>query len=302
MVARRLRARGNPCPAEEIDDRPAPVWRLARRAGDQAARAQFQADPQHPVIGLLVLIVGLHQLLPGGARGGGPGAALRRVRAGPTRPELEDAVRHRDGPEGARPAPVEGGVRLPHRPRRPAQLSTPRAYEDEANMLTGDLNAANVQWVVQYGWSTLQLPLPGAQPASTFRGMSEAVMRRDRRRPHVNEVLTVGRAEVATRCSRVAGALRPVRHRHQGGPGGAAGRQSARPGQASFNEVNEAQQEREKLINQAQSEYNRVIPRAEARPCRPSRRPRVRLQRVNEARGDSSASWPCSRSTARRPR
>jgi modulator of FtsH protease HflK len=33
--------------------------------------------------------------------------------------------------------------------------------------------------------------------------------------------------------------------------------------QASFNEVNQAQQEKEKLINEARRDYNKVIPLAE---------------------------------------
>ena len=61
------------------------------------------------------------------------------------------------------------------------------------------------------------------------------------------------------------------------------------PVQPSFNEVNQAQQEREKKINEARAEYNRVIPRAKGQA-----EERIRtaegyaLKRVNEAKGDAA--------------
>jgi membrane protease subunit HflK len=57
----------------------------------------------------------------------------------------------------------------------------------------------------------------------------------------------------------------------------------------AFNEVNEAQQEREKLINQARSEYNRVIPKARGDAARIIEEARgYAIRRVNEAKGDSA--------------
>ena len=56
----------------------------------------------------------------------------------------------------------------------------------------------------------------------------------------------------------------------------------------SFNEVNEAQQEKEKLINQAYSEYNKVIPRAEGEALKVIEEAKgYALERVNEAQGDA---------------
>jgi membrane protease subunit HflK len=57
--------------------------------------------------------------------------------------------------------------------------------------------------------------------------------------------------------------------------------------QESFNEVNQAQQEKEKLINEARRDYNKVIPLAEGEKDQ-----RIReadgysLKRINEAEGD----------------
>jgi membrane protease subunit HflK len=60
-----------------------------------------------------------------------------------------------------------------------------------------------------------------------------------------------------------------------------------KPVQASFNEVNQAQQEKEKLINEARREYNRIIPLAEGeRDQRIREADGYRIKRINEAEGD----------------
>jgi membrane protease subunit HflK len=57
--------------------------------------------------------------------------------------------------------------------------------------------------------------------------------------------------------------------------------------QESFNEVNQAQQEKEKLINEARREYNRSIPLAEGTKDQNIQEAEgYRLQRVNESQGD----------------
>jgi modulator of FtsH protease HflK len=166
-----------------------------------------------------------------------------------------------------------------------------QGFEAEANMLTGDLNAANVEWVVQYRIvDPYKYLFQVREPAETLRSMSEAVMRRVVGDRTVNEVLTVGRAEVA---SEVEVALEQLCKDY------AIGLQVEQvvlqdvnppdPVKPSFNEVNEAQQEKERLINQAQSEYNRVIPRAEGEALQLIQQAEgYALQRVNEARGDSA--------------
>jgi membrane protease subunit HflK len=57
----------------------------------------------------------------------------------------------------------------------------------------------------------------------------------------------------------------------------------------AFNEVYEAQQEREKLINQAKSEYNKVIPRARGEADRTIEEAKgYALERVNQAKGEAA--------------
>ena len=177
---------------------------------------------------------------------------------------------------------VKAGVR--------SQYAT-RPYAEEANMLTGDLNAAVVEWVVQYRVvDPYKFLFKVRSPGATFRGMSEAVMRSVVGDRTVNEVLTVGRAEVA---SEVQVALQGLCDQYEIGISvDQVVLQDVNPPDAvksSFNEVNEAQQEREKLINQAQSEYNRVIPRAKGEAQQTIQEAEgYALMRVNEARGDSA--------------
>jgi membrane protease subunit HflK len=62
-----------------------------------------------------------------------------------------------------------------------------------------------------------------------------------------------------------------------------------RPVQESFNEVNQAQQSKEKLINEARREYNKVIPLAEGEKDQRIREADGhRLKRINEAEGDAA--------------
>jgi len=62
-----------------------------------------------------------------------------------------------------------------------------------------------------------------------------------------------------------------------------------RPVQASFDEVNKAQQEREKLINIANGEYNKFVPKAKGTAARAIREAEgYKAKRVNEAKGDAA--------------
>lgn len=166
-----------------------------------------------------------------------------------------------------------------------------RNYQEESLMLTGDLNAAQVEWIVQY---RIQDPFKflfrSRNAVPTFRDINEAMMREVVGDRTVDEVLTVGRQDVA---SSVAVKLQELSNQYELGlkvvqvvlqdvnpP------ESVKP---AFNEVNEAQQEREKLINQAKSEYNKVIPRAKGEAEKTIEEAKgYALARVNNARGEAS--------------
>lgn len=159
-------------------------------------------------------------------------------------------------------------------------------------MLTGDLNAALVEWVVQYRIvDPYKYLFQVRSVQDTFRDMSEAVTRRVVGDRTVNEVLTVGRAEVA---AQVQAELQELCNQYETGISvDQVVLQDINPPdpvKPSFNAVNEAQQEKEKLINQAQSEYNREIPRASGQAEQTIQEAEgYALNRVNRAEGDASA-------------
>lgn len=139
-----------------------------------------------------------------------------------------------------------------------------RDYGNESLMLTGDLNLADVEWVVQYRiMDSYKFLFRVRDAEDALRDMSEAAMRKVVGDRTVNEVLTVGRQAVASNveillqemCVEYENGLRieQVVLQDVNPP------EKVKP---SFNAVNQAQQERETLINQAESEYNQVIPRA----------------------------------------
>ena len=168
---------------------------------------------------------------------------------------------------------------------------TTRGLSGESNMLTGDLNAAVVEWVIQYRIvDPYKYLFRVRNVGDTLRDMSEAVMRSVVGDRTVNEVLTVGRAEVALEVDK---RLQDLCERYETGikieqvvlqdvnpPD---------PVKPSFNAVNQAQQEKEKLINQAQSEYNKVIPRAQGEAQQTIQEAEgYALDRVNRAEGDAT--------------
>jgi modulator of FtsH protease HflK len=171
-----------------------------------------------------------------------------------------------------------------------SQYST-RPYADESNILTGDLNAAMVEWVVQYRVvDPYRYLFRVRNVGDTFRDMSEAVMRQVVGDRTVNEVLTVGRAEAAMQVQLDLQAL--CDQYETGIKVEQVVLQDVNPPdpvKPSFNEVNEAQQEKARLINQAQSEYNKVVPRARGEALQTIQEAEgYRMERVNHAQGDSA--------------
>ncbi|MEM7530381.1 MAG: FtsH protease activity modulator HflK [Pseudomonadota bacterium] len=161
----------------------------------------------------------------------------------------------------------------------------------ETEMVTGDLNAALVEWVVQYRISEpLKFLFEVREPSATLRYVSESVMREVVGDRTVDEVITIGRQEIESEALLKMQALTTkyamgisidqVQLKNINPP---------EPVQASFNEVNQAQQEKERLINEARREYNKVIPLAEGEKDQRIREADgYRLKRVNEAEGDAA--------------
>jgi membrane protease subunit HflK len=166
---------------------------------------------------------------------------------------------------------------------------SPHDERRETEMVTGDLNAALVEWVVQYRISDpVKFLFEVREPSETLRYVSESVMREVVGDRTVDEVITIGRQEIETEALTKMQALSTkyamgisidqVQLKNINPPG---------PVQESFNEVNQAQQEKEKLINEARRDYNKVIPLAEGEKDQRIREADgYRLKRVNEAEGD----------------
>ena len=72
-------------------------------------------------------------------------------------------------------------------------------FEQQSQMVTGDLNAALVEWVVQYRIENPQKFLFDVRnPGETLRDLSESVMREVVGDRTVDEVITIGRQEIET--------------------------------------------------------------------------------------------------------
>ncbi len=167
---------------------------------------------------------------------------------------------------------------------------TERGFKEESLMLSGDLNVVDLQWTVQYKIANpTDFLFQVADVDSAIRDVSEAVMRQVVGNRLFDFVLTVGRAEIAdsvkVEMQKVLDSYRTgiqvvnVKMQNVTPP---------EPVEPAFNEVNEAEQERESKINQAQAAYNREIPKAKGSALETiSQAEGYALERVNRAQGEA---------------
>lgn len=189
---------------------------------------------------------------------------------------------------------VRSGVRTIYAGRESGgnfRSGTGDPFRNESLMLTGDLNVAVVEWIVQY---TIKDPYQFLfrirNPRETIRNMSEAVMRLVIGDHTINEVLTSGRETIQRE---VEDKLQEVLDSYNAGVAiqnvilqDVTPPDEVKP---SFNKVNEARQEKEKLINNAWEEYNRVIPKAKGQAEQLMREAEgYALERINKAEGDAA--------------
>lgn len=161
----------------------------------------------------------------------------------------------------------------------------------ESLMVTGDLNAAVVEWIVQYRiQDPYQYLFDVRDPERTFHDASESIMREVVGDHTVDEVLTVGRQSVAD--SAMEGLQKLVDAYKMGIRIEQIVLQDVNPPdevKASFNEVNQSQQERERLINMAHADYNQVVPRAKGEAQqRIQEAEGYAMERVNHAQGEAA--------------
>ena len=166
----------------------------------------------------------------------------------------------------------------------------PRDFSTESLLLTADLSIAVVEWVVQYKIKDPEKYLFSVRnPKFALRDLSEAVMSRVIGDRTVTEVLTVGRIEIA---SEVEQHLQTLLDLYETGLDVATVTlQDVNPPdkvKPSYNAVNEAKQEKDRLINEAWRDYNQSIPKSKGLASQQiSEAQGYALKRVNEAQGDA---------------
>ncbi|MBS3819295.1 FtsH protease activity modulator HflK [bacterium] len=189
------------------------------------------------------------------------------------------------------------GIRTQYQPTSSAKK--------EAIMLTGDLNVAIAEWIVQYKIrDPYNYLFKLRNPNSTFRSMNEAVVRKVVGDNSVDEVITVGRTRMAEQARQELQKLcddyeigidvSQLIFQNVNPPD---------PVKPSFNEVNQALQEKEEMINNAWSEYNKVIPKAKGQAKETINKAEgYATRRVNNAEGEADRFISVYQAYARAPR
>jgi membrane protease subunit HflK len=172
-----------------------------------------------------------------------------------------------------------------------SEFAAPPEAQAESLMLTGDLNVAVVEWIVQFRIKDPKAFLFNVRNVpETFRYMSEAAVRQVVGDHSVDEVITIGRAEIALAAKEelqrlcdlyaIGIEIQQLVLQDVNPPG---------PVRPAFNEVNQAIQEKERAINEAWAEYNQAVPRAKGEAEQMVRAAEgYALERENRALGDAS--------------
>lgn len=174
---------------------------------------------------------------------------------------------------------------------RRAEYQKDREQLGESLMLTGDLKVIDVEWVVQYRIEDPEKYLHRVRnPTQTLRDISESVMRRIVGNNLGSDVLTEKRVFVATQAR---DELREILNSLESGIEiSTVELQDVTPPEPvkpAFNEVNQAEQERERLINEAEKRRNQVLPRAEGEAQQMIASAQgYAAERVNRARGEAA--------------
>lgn len=150
---------------------------------------------------------------------------------------------------------VQAGVRSSY---------TNQALDGESLTLTGDLNVSDLEWIVQYQIADPFKYLYRIRDREeTIRDIAESAVRMAVGNSNVTDVLTTERAVLA---EAIATNLQAILNSYDIGVRIVTVKfQDVNPPEAvkaAFNEVNEAEQEKESLIFQAREQYNREVPKA----------------------------------------
>ncbi|MCK5050833.1 MAG: FtsH protease activity modulator HflK [Candidatus Cloacimonetes bacterium] len=166
-----------------------------------------------------------------------------------------------------------------------------RSYNNEAIMLTGDLNIADVEWIVQYRIKDpVKYLFKVRNVEETMRDVSESVIRAVVGDRSVDEIIVLSRKEIADKSLLM---LQEQLDIYEAGLEIVTiNLQNVNPPEAvqpAFNNVNSAKQEKERIINEAWQKYNQVIPEAEGKAKRTIEEANgYAVNRVNRANGDAN--------------
>ena len=166
-----------------------------------------------------------------------------------------------------------------------------RSYDNESLMLSGDLNIADVEWIVQYRIKDpYKYLFKIRNVVETIRDLSESVTRQIVGDRSVDEVIVLSRKEIADEVQ-----LLLQEKLDEYGAGieiYTINLQNVNPPERvkpAFNDVNSAKQEKERIVNDAWQNYNRIIPEAEGKAKRTIEEAEgYAINRVNRANGDAS--------------
>ena len=163
-------------------------------------------------------------------------------------------------------------------------------YAGESLMLTGDLNSAVVDWIVQFRIKDpVKYLFHVRNVVETLRDASESVMREVVGDHSVDEVIVLSRQDIEALAQESTQNLLDefdtgidivtIKLQDVNPP------QSVQP---AFNEVNEARQEKERIINEALEAYNKVVPQAKGQAEQTILQAEgYATNRVNRAKGDA---------------
>jgi membrane protease subunit HflK len=170
-------------------------------------------------------------------------------------------------------------------------IYTKKGLEEESLTLTGDLAVSDLEWIVQYQVADpFKFLFRIKNPEETIRDISEAVVRKVVGNSNVTDVLTTERALLASAIEKdlqeilnsydVGVRIVTVKFQDVNPPD---------PVKAAFNEVNEAEQQKESLIFQAREQYNREVPKAKGvARSRILEAEGYAVERVNKAEGETN--------------
>ncbi|MDR4507304.1 MAG: FtsH protease activity modulator HflK [Candidatus Brocadiaceae bacterium] len=164
--------------------------------------------------------------------------------------------------------------------------------KEEKLMLTGDLNCAEVHWVIRYKIKALEDYFFNVENVQdTIRGISQTVMRTMVGDRSIDEVLTIGRQEIELKAQEN---IQEILDSYKCGISiQSVLLKGVDPPQAvkdAFNAVNQAIQVRDRIINEAEGQKNKMLPAALGKKEQAIKEAEgYKIRRVNRATGDIKA-------------